>query len=907
MMIEQNTNYAYKLKYMDNPTFDKVRDLSTKFYRELPQALQDELFEALNRGIDILDSEPQMTAYLFAFGKMHQAKLNYAFCKLPEEFFEQPEINIIDYGCGQALGTMCYIDFLNKNNYWQKVNSITLIDPSEICLKRAALHVSVFFPEARIITINKRFNDLNERDIACNEWLDGLYMRREIEENELIPKLHIFSNVLDIDTFNMTQLANLIKGRMVGYNQFVCVGPFFHSDEKDNRMSCFSSLFCNDCFFETLDKGGLDAKKEWTCSTSIFSFGKMLNWSTKVTNEDLNEAEEVDGPAGYRYNYGVRLLKLSDFDCEVLPGTRVICCKALSQDAWINAPMLEGSISVGRQIIGRYAFQSQWIKGVDVNCLSIEDGAFENCQDLETIHISKSVRYIGGNPFAKCPKATITSDSSRFIVQNDMLIDRKENRLIGYFGNAESVIIPNTITNIGYKAFAGKTIKHLTIPNSVVSIGVNPFDGCKDITVSSQSTRYIVSNEMLIDIQENRLITYFGNEGSINIPKTIQTIGSYSFSGKQLKLVNIPNTVSNIGEGAFSLCISLQQVILPDTITRIEDETFSLCTSLQFVKMPQSLSSIGDGAFYECSSLKNVVFPKTLTFIGHRAFSWCTSLEQVVFPDALESIGGEAFSHCGLKQIVIPNSVYSFGDHVFESSSLVQVVIPNMVINMNKGHFQSCSSLRQVVITEQYEDIVEIVAAIPDNTFDGCSSLRQICFPETIKTIGARAFQNCWELESINLSSCTCGIGEYAFFCCSSLQDIKIPIVKSIQKGTFIDCKSLRKVVLPYGVESIGEDAFRGCGIREVVLPETISTIGENALRCTETKKVIYETYVENGETRHAFHDADELFFVLGRNHFSQSFHVWRDTLQKIVIPKGTTEKFKEILDMKLWDKLVEE
>lgn len=49
MMIEQNTNYAYKLKYMDNPTFDKVWDLSTKFYRELPQALQDELYEALNR------------------------------------------------------------------------------------------------------------------------------------------------------------------------------------------------------------------------------------------------------------------------------------------------------------------------------------------------------------------------------------------------------------------------------------------------------------------------------------------------------------------------------------------------------------------------------------------------------------------------------------------------------------------------------------------------------------------------------------------------------------------------------------------------------------------------------------------------------------------------------------------
>ena len=79
-MIEQNTNYAFKLKYMGNPSFEKVRDLSTRFYRELPKELQDELYEALNRGVDILDSEPQMVTYLYAFGPMHQAKLNYAFC-----------------------------------------------------------------------------------------------------------------------------------------------------------------------------------------------------------------------------------------------------------------------------------------------------------------------------------------------------------------------------------------------------------------------------------------------------------------------------------------------------------------------------------------------------------------------------------------------------------------------------------------------------------------------------------------------------------------------------------------------------------------------------------------------------------------------------------------------------------
>ena len=259
MMIEQNTNYAYKLKYMDNPSFDKVRDLSTKFYRELPQALQDELFEALNRGIVILDSEPQMTTYLYAFGQMHQAKLNYAFKQLPKEFLMQPEINIIDYGCGQALGTMCYADFLHENGYSQKVNAITLIEPSEICLKRAALHASAFFHDTVIKTFNKTIDELDEVDIYYDE---------------NFPTLHILSNILDIFDFDLGRFADLIKSQIKGFNLFVCVGPFFGFPGKDNRMKDFCSLISDhDYLFKTFDKYEFDTEKAWTCELCLFSNG----------------------------------------------------------------------------------------------------------------------------------------------------------------------------------------------------------------------------------------------------------------------------------------------------------------------------------------------------------------------------------------------------------------------------------------------------------------------------------------------------------------------------------------------------------------------------------------------------------------------------------------------------------
>lgn len=255
MIIEQNTNYAYKLKYIEQPCFDKVRRLAVQFIMELPQQLRNELFEALNHGIDILDSEPQMVTYLHSFGQMHQAKLQYAFGKLPDEFLQQNEINIIDYGCGQAIGTMCYADYLRDNGYSQKVKTITLMEPSEICLKRAALHASVFFPDAEIKTVNKKFEALTKEDIECDED---------------VPTIHILSNVLDLD-FDLDCFASLVKNNLKGYNQFVCVGPYFGSSDKGKRMEYFCSLLEGDKgFYGTFDKYELVEDKTWTAQVLCF-------------------------------------------------------------------------------------------------------------------------------------------------------------------------------------------------------------------------------------------------------------------------------------------------------------------------------------------------------------------------------------------------------------------------------------------------------------------------------------------------------------------------------------------------------------------------------------------------------------------------------------------------------------
>ena len=785
MQIEQNTNYAYKLKYMSQPSFGKVRDLSVRFYRELPQTLQDELYEALNRGIDILDSEPQMTAYLFSFGKMHQAKLKYAFSHLPTDLLLQPEINIVDYGCGQALGTMCYADFLHEKGYLQKVKTVTLIEPSECCLKRAALHTSVFFPQAEIRTIHKSFDELCEGDTYCDE--DA-------------PTLHILSNVLDMLIFDLERFSNLVKQSLKGYNQFVCVGPNFFDSERDKRMDAFLEwMEGNENFSETLGQYQLDPDKEWTCKAKISSRGELVphTFSTKATKADLNEAvrdesgalstkvteadlnEAVRDEFGALYSRdGKRLLRANHIRF-IKNGTEIICDSAFEHDSSLHQIIIPDSVT------------------------TIGDYAFSLCRSLLHIHLPQSVSYIDKNPFRYCERVVITSDSVKYTARDDSLIDNYNKIYVSYFGKERIFSIPDSVTSIGDYAFACctsllqivipdavtsigdyafewcKSLQQIHLPGSVSYIGKNPFQLCERVVITSDSVKYTAKGGSLIDNYNKRFVFYFGNESTFTIP----------------------DTVTSISDSAFRCCESLRQIVIPDSVISIGDEAFSGCKSLQHIVIPDSVTSIGDKAFSGCKSLQQIVIPDTVTAIGSRVFEDCESLLQVAIPDSVTSIGDYAFAGCkSLQQVVIPDTITSIGDFAFIGClSLQQIHLPQTVSYIGKNPFITCG---KVVVTG---DSVQYTAR-DDSLIDNYNKIfvsyfgkeRIVSIPETVTSIG-----------------------DYAFARCESLRQIVIPnSVTSIGKGAFLACCSLRQIVIPDSVTSIGDDAFIGCkSLRRIVIP----------------------------------------------------------------------------------------
>ncbi len=69
---------------------------------------------------------------------------------------------------------------------------------------------------------------------------------------------------------------------------------------------------------------------------------------------------------------------------------------------------------------------------------------------------------------------------------------------------------------------------------------------------------------------------------------------------------------------------------------------------------------------------------------------------------------------------------------------------------------------------------------------------------------------------------------------CHSLKELVIPSsVASIGGFTFHNCEALRELVIPSSVTSIGNWVFGNCGsLRELVIPSSVTSIGRAAFNC---------------------------------------------------------------------------
>ena len=167
-------------------------------------------------------------------------------------------------------------------------------------------------------------------------------------------------------------------------------------------------------------------------------------------------------------------------------------------------------------------------------------------------------------------------------------------------GSLSEIVIPSSVTSIGYKAFCGCfSLKYISIPKSVIGLNGNPFAEWKG-KLECLSPNFVYEDDILFNKDKSRII---------------------SFRNQNIKSYVIPSSVTSIGDRAFLGCGSLSEIVIPSSVTSIGDRAFSCCDSLPEIVIPFSVTSIGDSAFYDCKFPDNLK-QELISRFGDKIFSW---------------------------------------------------------------------------------------------------------------------------------------------------------------------------------------------------------------------------------------------------------------------------------------------
>lgn len=147
-------------------------------------------------------------------------------------------------------------------------------------------------------------------------------------------------------------------------------------------------------------------------------------------------------------------------------------------------------------------------------------------------------------------------------------------------------------------------------------------------------------------------------------------------------------------------------------------------------------------------------------------------------------------------------SVTSINGAFSENDELTKVSLPNSIVSLGTRAFEGCSSLQSI---SGLDNITELGVAC----FASFVSLTTIDLPEGLKKIGSQTFKGCEGLVSISIPNAVNSIGSEAFQDCLSLSYIQFPsTIASLSDGLFKGCSSLEVFEIPNSTTTIENNVF---------------------------------------------------------------------------------------------------
>ena len=558
---------------------------------------------------------------------------------------------------------------------------------------------------------------------------------------------------------------------------------------------------------------------------------------------------------------------------------------------------------------------------------TIDRAAFKGCKNLTSVSIPNNVSTIEDSAFKDCESLTSVVIPEGIVTNGNKTI---QSEVFRNCTSLKSATIPEGITTIGYGAFGNTGLLSLTLPSSVTDISQGFYDcvdlgeiTCYAVNPPETDPQYVFDNvpeDIPVYVLAGSVNAYRNADGwsrftNIQAITTPSLYLVYSYDDDNMTATVIYDNSYTSLTGDLVIPGTVQYNNVNYTVTAIADEVFKNCTGLTSVTTPHTLVNIGASAFESCTGMTSVVIGRNVKTIGSYAFKYCYALvnidyyavncgrlnttiwydalasnKNLIIRNSVKSIPDYAFFHLpGLTSVTIPNSTESIGEYAFagnyqlasftmgsnvktigyyafRSSGITSIDLLN-VETVGEGIFDDCTELQTVTLRNS-------LSTLKNKMFNGCTSLNNVHIPSGVRIIGHEAFKGCTGLTNLVFDDPFQGqlttIGEEAFRDCG-LTSIDIPsTVTTVETWAFYGNTDLTTVTIGTGMQYMGSNVFYNC--------TSLETVNYNATHCN----TIASSFGSTGNSTKTLHIGNNVNYIPA-NAFAGL------KLASVTIPNGVT------------------
>lgn len=432
---------------------------------------------------------------------------------------------------------------------------------------------------------------------------------------------------------------------------------------------------------------------------------------------DGKKVEEIGSTDSYT---GLFATEDEKFDSVYMPNT----IQKIGDRAFCNSGLKEVAFSGTLTSIGMLAFSNNELTSVVLpdSVKYMGNGAFSTNSNIERIILSKNLKKIPDAAFGCSDK-------------------------YHYMSNLTEIEIPDTVTKIGSRAFAGNNIHNIVIPESVKEIGEYAF-----------STK-----------------NYLNESCTVSLSEGLEVIGDNAFRNKAIAEIDLPSTVKGLKLNTFRKEYTSDGHKVNGSVTKVyvrnaeqyydkknfpdpkeETEAFHklyLADPMTWTSDDYTYSKEESGANEitgfsplgerKLTENKDIEFPEkddegnAVNGVAAEAFreKGITSVKCPYVGDAQNfTIGESAFRSNDINELDLGSGITEIGNNSFRENRLTMVSVPASLKRIGESAFES-NQIREV----SFEDVDNNSPVLESRCFAG-NKIQSVEIPKATTSMKGNAF-----------------------------------------------------------------------------------------------------------------------------------------------------------------------